>query len=91
MRQILSASIAILCLSSIASADDGMTFYVDASTGSDSNPGTQAAPLASYLPFVSAYGQSDSNIGRIELQPGDEVVLLAGVYDETFQLSLIHI
>ena len=86
MRQILSASIAILCLSSIASADDGMTFYVDASTGSDSNPGTQAAPLASYLPFVSAYGQSDSNIGRIELQPSDEVVFLAGVYDETFQL-----
>ena len=62
------------------------TFYVDASTGIDSNAGTEAAPLASYLPFVSAYGQSDSNIGRIELQPGDEVVFAAGTYDETFQL-----
>ena len=62
------------------------TFYVDASAGSDSNAGTEVAPLASYLPFVSAYGQSDSNVGRIQLQPGDEVVFAAGVYDETFRL-----
>ena len=62
------------------------TYYVDASTGSDSNTGSHAAPFESYLPFVSAYGQDDPNVGRIELQAGDEVVFAAGEYDDTFRL-----
>lgn len=62
------------------------TFFVDAASGSDSNPGTADLPFQSYLPLVSAYGQADPNVGRIELQPGDEVIFRAGEYDETFQL-----
>ena len=63
------------------------TYYVDAVTGSDSNSGLADAPLRSYLPLVTAYGQENPNVGRIELRPGDEVVFAAGSYDATFRLA----
>lgn len=61
------------------------TFFIDAANGDDSNPGTAEQPLASYLPIVWAYDQSDPNVGRIDLQAGDEVVFRAGTYSDTFQ------
>ena len=60
-------------------------FYVDAAIGDDSNPGTAEQPWATYLPIVWAYDQADPNIGRVNLQAGDEVIFRAGLYDETFQ------
>ena len=64
----------------------GLTYYVSPSheSASDSNPGTQELPLATYLPFVWAYGQSDPNIGRIQLEPGDNVVIGEGLIDAIF-------
>lgn len=56
------------------------TYVVDWDNGSDDNPCTAEEPCKSYLPFVTTYGQSDPNIGKLKLQGGDVVELRPGVY-----------
>lgn len=60
-------------------------YFVDAMNGNDGNAGTVDSPLKTYLPFVSAWGQDDPNIGRIDLEAGDIVEFAAGEYSATFQ------
>ena len=50
------------------------TYYVDAIAGDDSSQGTAEQPFKTYLPFVWTYGERNPDIGKITLQPGDEVV-----------------
>ncbi|MCA9127078.1 MAG: DUF4114 domain-containing protein [Planctomycetales bacterium] len=61
-------------------------YFVNAETGDNGNTGTEEAPFRSYLPFVEAYGQSDANIGKIELQPGDIVEFAPGLYSDSFRI-----
>ena len=64
----------------------GMTFFVSPNheNASDSNPGTEELPFATYLPFVRAYDQTDPNIGRIDLEAGDRVIFGEGTVDALF-------
>ena len=61
------------------------TYYVDAIAGDDSSQGTAEQPFKTYLPFVWTYGERDPDIGKITLQPGDQVVFRKGVYSATYQ------
>jgi|GEM_PF-3336103 len=56
------------------------TYVVDWDNGSDDNPCTMEEPCKSYLPFVTTYGQSDPNIGKLTLHGGDVVEIRPGVY-----------
>lgn len=61
-------------------------YFVDAVNGSDNNFGTSPEQaFETWLPFVAAYGQSDPNIGKINLEAGDVVEFLPGTYSATFQ------
>ena len=64
---------------------NGTTYYVDAATGDDSNPGTFDEPFKTYLPFVWTYDEPNPDIGKIQLQAGDEVFFRKGFYSATFQ------
>ena len=61
------------------------TYYVDAIAGDDPSQGTAEQPFKTYLPFVWTYGERNPDIGKITLQPGDEVVFRKGVYSATYQ------
>ena len=81
-----SSSDSSLTFARLERRDLRASFYVDAISGDDANPGTADQPFATYLPVVWAYDQADgANIGTVQLQPGDELVFREGTYSATFQ------
>ncbi len=51
------------------------TYVLDWHNGSDNNPCTEELPCKSYLPFVTTYGQSDPNIGKLRVLAGDLIIV----------------
>jgi len=61
------------------------TYVLDWHNGSDNNPCTEELPCKSYLPFVTTYGQSDPNIGKLRVLAGDLIIVWPGEYTATYE------
>ncbi len=65
-------------------------YYVDAENGDDGADGSFASPFRTYLNVVTYYGTPGEQgstappAGAVDLQPGDAVYFMSGVYGETF-------
>ena len=68
-----------------AQSETATAYFVDAVEGDDSNAGTSEEPFETYLPFIWTYGETNPDIGKIQLQSGDEVVFRRGLYSATYQ------
>jgi len=65
----------------------GTCYYVDAQSGSDSNPGTFAARWKTYLNLVEYAGGSSKPARWTSLQPGDVVYFMSGVYRDNYDYN----
>jgi parallel beta-helix repeat protein len=60
-------------------------YYISALTGSDSNPGTFAAPFKTYKNIVSYYQcETQCPPGAKALRAGDVVYFMSGIYRDTY-------
>lgn len=62
----------------------GSCYYVSSESGSDSNPGTFAAPWKSYLNIVSSDGSNPNAANPRTLHAGDVVYFMSGIYRDTY-------
>lgn len=65
----------------------GRCFYISPDTGSDSNPGTYAAPWKTFLKVVSYYDSGDRPSGWVGLSPGDVVYFMNGYHRSTYMYN----
>ncbi len=65
----------------------GRCFYISALTGSDSNPGSFAAPWKTYRNIIDYSGGGSAPSTRVGLQPGDVVYFMSGLYRDTVPYS----
>ena len=72
------------CTPLCEATNGGKCYYISKLTGSDSNPGTFNAPWKTYLNFVTYYSTSDRPANWVNLQAGDVVYFMSGVYTETY-------
>ena len=65
----------------------GKCYYISAIAGSDSNPGSFEQPWKTYLNIVSYYSSSSRPAGWKQLQAGDIVYFMSGLYNSTYSYS----
>lgn len=65
----------------------GKCYYISKLTGSDSNNGSFNSPWKTYLNVVSYYSGPERPVNWKQLEPGDVVYFMSGVYGETYQYS----
>ncbi len=75
------------CANLCEATGSGRCFYISSQTGSDSNPGTYAAPWKTYRNINYYEGGVGAPSTRVTLQAGDVVYFLSGVYRDTLQYN----